>query len=249
MDEKDLAKELGKRFLQRRETKARQFNDGHYEPVKEPWKLSDLEDHLAGRATWGHYLVDDENNCRVAAFDIDLRADGQWRPDFDSEYVDIKPREIWADQVGKSIEMVIDLRLQLRCMAEGLALRARRSMLDVAVAYSGNKGMHVYIFFPAPTPAIAARVILEDILDSFGCFERYRGEHLWRHIDGYRALEIEVFPKQDTVREGGLGNLMRLPLGVHRKSNLPSYFVDLTAGYGELRADDPARALVAGSLR
>lgn len=247
MDETDLAKLLGKRFLQRRETKARQFPDGHYEPIHEPWRLDDLLDHIAGRATWGHYLIDDANLCRVAAFDIDLRSAGQWRPDYNSEYIDIEPRKVWTD---RRHEAHADLRLQLRCLAEGLALRAQRhTSLEVAVSYSGCKGVHVYVFFPTPVPAVVARKTLEEVLESFDCFDRYRGDHLWRHRDGYRALEIEVFPKQDEVKAGGLGNLMRLPLGVHKKTGSRSFFVNLKSGYDELDSDDPELVLTAGSLR
>lgn len=248
MDDKDLAKELGRRFLQRRETKARQFRDGHYEPVHEPWTLADIQDHLAGRATWGHYLVDDSNLCRVAAFDIDLRAKGEWRPDCDSPYIDCFPRTIWTE--AQPLDVVIDFRMQMRCLAEGLALRLRRrTALEVAVAYSGSKGVHVYVFLPEPIPAVAARAVMAEALESFHCFERFRGEHLWRHVDAYRALEIEVFPKQDEVAAGGLGNLMRLPLGVHQKSQQAGYFINLKTPYSELVADDPALALTLGSIR
>ena len=35
-----------------------------------------------------------------------------------------------------------------------------------------------------------------------------------------------MFPKQIKVVEGGFGNLVKLPLGVHRKTGQRSYFLD-----------------------
>lgn len=247
MENKELAKALGQRFIQRRETKAKQFNDGHYEPIHERWTLQDIVDHIEGKKTWGHYLVDDENNCRIAAFDIDLKSKSLWKND-DGLLVEIEPRSVWLSEESFT---KLDLQIQLRCMAEGLALRARRrTSLDVGVAYSGNKGVHVYIFFPSPIPAVAARTAAEDILESFGCFERIRGEHLWAHSSSYHSLEIEVFPKQDTIREGGLGNLMRLPLGINLKSGQSSFFVNLNAPYNSLDIDAADEVLTSGgSLR
>ena len=39
------------------------------------------------------------------------------------------------------------------------------------------------------------------------------------------AFNLEVFPKQDRLTGKGLGNLVKLPLGIHRGTGRPSYFV------------------------
>lgn len=36
----------------------------------------------------------------------------------------------------------------------------------------------------------------------------------------------EIFPKQPQVKEGGFGNLVKLPLGIHQKTKQRSYFLD-----------------------
>ena len=41
--------------------------------------------------------------------------------------------------------------------------------------------------------------------------------HLGRRIAASLGLECEVFPKQPSIGPGGLGNLVKLPFGVHRK--------------------------------
>jgi hypothetical protein len=59
-----------------------------------------------------------------------------------------------------------------------------------------------------------------------------RGGHLWLHfvestpawkvrawlLPSAQALGVELYPKQDMLAPGGSGSLIRLPLGVHRKS-------------------------------
>ncbi len=74
-----------------------------------------------------------------------------------------------------------------------------------------------------------------------------RGGHLWVHLDrptdagAVRAwllpyavtLGVEFYPKQDVLAPGGSGSLVRLPLGMHRRSRGWYPFVQL-APMGEL---------------
>jgi group II intron reverse transcriptase/maturase len=74
---------------------------------------------------------------------------------------------------------------------------------DVAPIWldSGGKGYHLWFCFQEPTPARPLR----------------RWAARW--LDNFRPLPegvlVEVFPKQDGVVVGGLGSLIRLPLGRH----------------------------------
>lgn len=263
-DHRAIAAELGRRLIERRDVKAVQQASGQYRPdgryvqtdhgwVCEeyyPFKMPDLVDHLAGAKTYGHYLVSPEGRCRVFCFDIDLKPAGSLRT-WDDEtgdwaYRPIEPRQVWAGSDG---EDRTDLVLQLRCMAEGLALRVKRTLgVPAAVAYSGSKGMHVY-GLTGSMDASDARTLAVGVLESFECFEPARGMAFWKHSNAYDSLEIEVFPKQDDIREGGFGNLVRLPLGINRKSGQSGFFLDLTAPTNVLRADDPFLALTEGSVR
>lgn len=56
---------------------------------------------------------------------------------------------------------------------------------------SGNA--HVWVFFAAPAEAWAVRGVLRAALESVG------------------RSDVEIFPKQDRVREGGVGNYINLP--------------------------------------
>lgn len=232
----DLAGTIARLFIQRRDVYAEQHANGTYGPVHAPMTRAVLETHLKGASTLGHYLVDQEGLCRVFAFDIDLTKKG-----VDSDGAEIAPRSVWIDNEHVAHT---DLVVQLRCMAEGLALRTKRlAEIPVAVSYSGSKGLHVYGLCGA-VQAAEAREVAKTVLDSFGCFEPTRGQNFFRHSDGvYPNLEIEIFPKQDKVGADGFGNLMRLPLGVNKKSGQEGFFVDLTTPINELKAAEAEAVL------
>ncbi|MFZ5951861.1 MAG: CRISPR-associated primase-polymerase type A1 [Candidatus Rifleibacteriota bacterium] len=97
---------------------------------------------------------------------------------------------------------------------------AAKSILDCAgeaglrllLEYSGFKGLHLWAISDFPLPA------------------RY-----WRQVGGWlkekvsrlpSEIHLEVFPKQDQVEETGLGNLVKLPLGIHKASSQRSLFFD-----------------------
>lgn len=76
---------------------------------------------------------------------------------------------------------------------------------------SGFKGRHLWCFFDAPVPAAHARAGLAALV---------------RAVPIDPRLRIEVFPKQDQTRPGGLGNLVKLPLGVHLRTGRISAVLD-----------------------
>lgn len=82
--------------------------------------------------------------------------------------------------------------------------------------FSGNKGTHVWLFLDRPVPARDVRVWVEE-----------NWKPVWTEqatANGW-PLDVEVFPKQDTVPEGGFGNLVKLPFGVHAVSGKKSELV------------------------
>lgn len=123
--------------------------------------------------------------------------------------------------------------------------------LHVAISLSGGKGMHVYALSEEPISAAEARrsalLVMKSVNDHNGKagYEPVRGENFWKSTgEGEKpVVEIEIFPKQDSLEGKDLGNLMRLPLGVNRKTDQSSYFLDLRCGYNEIRMMDPTDAL------
>ena len=89
---------------------------------------------------------------------------------------------------------------------EGLRMyRACRELgLDPLFEDSGYKGRHLWFLLAQPRPAAEVR-------------EAGRQLAAWLGVAD-RRLVVEVFPKQDGVAPGGLGNLVKLPLGIHLRT-------------------------------
>lgn len=265
-DYRELTRLLGTKFVARKDVKAVQHNNGAWTPDRTPFTMQDFEAHFAGSKTLGHYMVDPDDNCKLFAFDIDLvkhgqncpakqdpheRCEGcfvtfpQLAPDESSIHeVDdpfsVNVRQAWLTPSHPAIPT---LTIQLRCLAEGLALCVDRifdHQISVAIADSGGKGLHVYAF-TGMVPAETARSFALAVLDQLG-FEATRGNNFFRK-DGYPTLDVELFPKQGSLEGKDLGNLMRLPLGLNRKSNRWSTFLTCKSGYDRLVTTDPFNVL------
>lgn len=77
-----------------------------------------------------------------------------------------------------------------------------RGFRPLAVRSGGGRGIHVFVFFPEPQSARAVRLMLTSVLAEIG---------MSIGTTGVAEGAAEVFPKQDEVPEGGLGNLIALP--------------------------------------
>mgnify|MGYP003734352415 CR=1 FL=1 len=120
-------------------------------------------------------------------------------------------------------------RLKLKLVEEGKKLLAVAGDAGVPLLpeWSGHKGLHFWLFTDEPVPARVLRAVGRWLLD--------------RVPPPAADLHWELFPKQDHVEPEGLGNLVKLPLGVHRRSMKRSLFLDP----GSFRpADDQARAFL-----
>lgn len=274
----DLAELIAKRFIQRRDVKAMQsFNGNDYFPVTQrnpddtpgprlPFKMADLQDHLEGKRSYGHYLLDLNDTARLFAFDIDLERTGFYceLPDLsafetgptDEQFMSMvrvyscNPQEVWRNRAHPGRTW---MKFQMRSMADLLA----RTIYDVlelptAAAYSGSKGVHVY-GFTGPVKASEAREAADLVLDAIGEFEVKKGKNFFRHknqdpFTGYPNISVEVFPKQESLSGKDLGNLMRLPLGRNIRSNDPTFFVDMKKPRAILSPHpDPVELLTSGN--
>jgi superfamily II DNA or RNA helicase len=108
-------------------------------------------------------------------------------------------QESWADDVSAFVET---------CRAVGLPAAIERSR-------SGN-GAHVWFFFTAPVAAATAR--------RMGCY--LVTETMSRHHQLAMASYDRLFPNQDTLPRGGLGNLIALPLQHEARQRGNTVFVD-----------------------
>jgi len=83
------------------------------------------------------------------------------------------------------------------------------------VEESGNKGRHIWVFFDKPINGMLAKRCMEAMFGSM------------RSV-APGTIDWEIFPKQGKlVNEDSLGNLVKLPFGVHQKSQRESVFHEL----------------------
>jgi hypothetical protein len=281
----NLADLLAKTFIARSDVKAVQNTSGEYMPVqhctdcgrgfcnhetpkvREGWKRADIEAHLTGNKTYGHYLLNMEDQCKLFAFDIDLdkpelfdNLDPMPVPryiDQAGSAVEFNPRTAWLDRAHPARGQ---MKLQLKTVAHAL-MKAIVTELEIPVActYTGAKGLHVYGFtglMSAKDVREGAQIVLDSLRDShLGAVSAVKGDCFFRFDnqdpeEGQPNLTIEVFPKQDSLGGKDLGNLMRIPLGKNLKNPKdPTFFLDMTSALSDIKMVDPIYALTDGATR
>lgn len=78
------------------------------------------------------------------------------------------------------------------------------------IEFSGGKGYHFWFFMETPVKAARIRQALTAVCDNLA--------------PDLSCFSLEVFPKQDHLSGKGLGNLVKLPLGIHRQTGKRSFF-------------------------
>lgn len=257
---------LKKLFISRATSVAQQEVTGEYKPLRTdgrppqdiPWSDALLTQHLNGERSLGHYLLDEEGNTKLFAFDIDLKKNEDGTkpniPEFTGTFIgedgvlySCNPRVDWHNRLHPARPY---LKQGLMWAAHTFAKTTSDMFgLPVAAAYSGNKGVHVYAFLGKKMSAEDAREAADLVMAEVGEFEAFRGKSFYEHKDQsygnmLRNLTIEIFPKQTGLSSGGYGNLMRLPLGRNFKNPKdPTFFLDLGAPGFEMRPIEPMAAL------
>lgn len=103
------------------------------------------------------------------------------------------------------------------------------------VEFSGGKGFHFWFFFRPPVEAGRARRMIGQLVGELQA--------------DITTFGFEVFPKQDGLSGKGLGNLVKLPLGIHRLSGKRSRFTDCAEKGLEGQLAFPERVQVIGPER
>lgn len=246
------------RFISRTDVKAEQHANGAYSPIRSAWSRTDLSAHIAGERTFGHYLLNPEDQVKLFCLDVDLRTldvtnqPTGWLPttglgagEIVGDFVLGDPRSVWKDRANPQRNY---LKYSMRWCAHILAERVFSTLeIPVAVAYSGNKGFHVY-GFTGKVSAADAREGAQIVMDDLDMFELERGDSMYQLKGGdvenpFVNFSIEVYPKQSSLAGKDLGNLLRLPLGKNTKSKDPAFFMDMTTPLAEMKPVDPIWAL------
>jgi hypothetical protein len=199
----EIAKLLGQHFIQRREPIAQQTASGGYRPMRDQNKVptatfgkATLLQHLSGTATYGHYMLDHDDMTKLFVLDVDLTKMGfvptKYLPaeatDSDYEawvrsfvFVD-DLRAVWHSRKRKDAPARAYIKYQLRLVGNTLA-SATYSLLDIrtAVAYTGNKGIHIY-GFTGKLKADFVRDAAELVLDSVTYLKPSRGDNFYADV-------------------------------------------------------------------
>lgn len=135
-----------------------------------------------------------------------LKVDGSVK----TSVIDVDLRTDFRGKKLKTDEKSL-VKRELFYFMERITELSEQAGLRPLIEFSGGKGYHFWYFFDAPLKPEKPRAVLAKIKKSV--------------IGDLSAFAIEVFPKQDHFKGKGLGNLVKLPLGVHRLTGKRSHFV------------------------
>ena len=101
---------------------------------------------------------------------------------------------------------------RLGAFVRAISHAAAEAGLPLLLEDSGYKGRHLWGLLAGPVDAGLVRDALHALM------KRVAAREPW--------CSVELFPKQVRVRDGGLGNLVKVPLGVHQRTGRRSVFLD-----------------------
>jgi hypothetical protein len=122
--------------------------------------------------------------------------------------MDLVSRLRSADQAAKHRSKI---RRETLYLHKRIATLSHKAGLCCLAEVSGGKGYHFWFPVSEPVPAADMRKTLLQLTD--------------RLAEDVECFTLEVFPKQDRRTGKGFGNLVKLPLGIHRGTGKPSTFV------------------------
>ena len=129
--------------------------------------------------------------------------------------IDIRKRAILKceDESGDMDSLLQDAHQD----AVNIVKSAKKLGVPVALEDSGYKGRHVWIFFESPVEPRIARNVMRWICDGTP--------------DPSESIHREFFPKSDRVKPDKPGDLIKLPLGINRRSMRRSLFIGTDGSY------------------
>lgn len=243
-----LVELFAQHFIARPDVIAVQHSNGSYSPKDTPFTAENIQAHIDGNSTYGHYLLNQANECKFFCFDVDLKTEGiywiepdlalapesftmleleDWYTNNKQGPFSVDPRMSWASRETAPREY---FKMQFRSIAELLTYNISNTLgIGTFATYSGHKGIHVY-GMTGRAPAKDVRAAADMVLTDIGIFKPSKGDNFFTDASGeYPNLLVEVFPKQTEVAEGHYGNLLRLELGINQKApNDPTFFVNQT---------------------
>ncbi len=174
----------------------RSNGEGGYSPVHEPLTPAVIRNHLLGSFTAGVYPIRLDGTATFFALDLDIDKQALQRARGEPAY---------AQQLRETLRV------------EGPRLLNVLRDLGFAPLFenSGYKGRHYWVLLEEPQTAEVLHLLGRMLL-------------AWQSPHVPSGLHLEFFPKQGSVRDKGkgLGNLIKLPLGIHRRTGRRSQLLD-----------------------
>ncbi len=137
-------------FKGRKSAFARQWVDRErskagYVPIKKKMTGEDIRDHIAGRKTYGIYLMNEDNTVNLGVIDIDLN--GPLR--------NSKARVAEKAQIKRETAYLFKIIRQ----------RAKEANIELLFEVSGNKGFHIWLPVQNPVHSSLMRKTLQLLID------------------------------------------------------------------------------------
>ena len=132
-----------------------------------------------------------------------------------------------VDRAGPDSPVWRTARVRMLEYAGSIADAGAECGVHVYLEDSGFKGIHCWVFFATPLPGRFARLLTDALLERAG--------------SPPHDVSVERFPKQAAIRLDALGNLIKLPMGIHRRSGRRSAWLDPQG----VRIEDGAAHLLA----
>lgn len=103
------------------------------------------------------------------------------------------------------------LRREKTYMVSQICQSSESLSLKPLIEFSGYKGFHFWYFFQEPTKAGRVKQLLRQVAEPVN--------------NDLKCFDLEVFPKQEQLKGKGFGNLVKIPLGIHRRTGKQSFFI------------------------
>jgi len=217
-----------------------------------PFRLVDFHEHMFGNQCLGTYLLDTDSNVKFFAIDVDLRKEGAaYWPVHDAEELEAiltmsEGNEVVVNGILDTETVIGNLeealhqpdhvghrwaRILVSSTLSNLARIVTNELGLPSLPVVTGGGGHLLVPLGELTPAVEARVLARQVMEAAGG-RQTKGDNFWMIGESENpGIELEVFPKQDTIpKNGGFGNLIRLPLGLHHRTKTRTYFVDPLGG-------------------
>jgi hypothetical protein len=127
--------------------------------------------------------------------------------------IDLDINKNALEKAARSRDWAAQLRQKMKSLSLDLLQRLRALGLDPLFEHSGYKGRHFWCFLEQPETASTLHQLGKLLM-------------AWLQPALTPDFHLEFFPKQSELKGKGLGNLIKVPLGLHRRTGHRAHLLD-----------------------